>query len=77
MTELDQLARPVMRRAARLDTDQTRRQPGEEWQHPRSTKRLTDNDLAARINAVNMKNVLGQVQADRSNLHDGWLPFFP
>ena len=34
-----------------------------------------DNDLTGRIDTVNLKNTLGQVEADRGNLHDGWLPF--
>jgi len=75
MAELDQFARPVMRRAARLHANQARRQLGKEWQHLRSSKRLADNDLTGRINAVNLKNALGQIEADCGNLHDGWLPF--
>src|SRR5271154_3574895 len=43
-----------MRGTARFHADQARRQPGEEWQHLRSTKRPTDNDLAARINSKNV-----------------------
>jgi hypothetical protein len=38
-------------------------------------KRPANNDLTGRINAVNSKNALGQIEVDRSNLHDGWLPF--
>ena len=75
MAQLDQLARPVMRRAARLDADQAGRQLGEERQHLRSSQRLANNDLASRIDAVNLKNALGQIEADRGNLHGGWLPF--
>src|SRR5436190_17117377 len=75
MAEFDQLAGPVMRGAARLDADQAGGQPGKEWQHLRSPKRLTDDNLTGRINTVNLKNTLGQVEADRGNLHDGWLPF--
>jgi hypothetical protein len=75
MTELDKLARPMMRRAARLDADQARRQLGKKWQHLRAPKRLANHSLTGRINAVDLKNVLGQVEADRGNLHSGWLPF--
>jgi hypothetical protein len=75
MPELDQLARPVMRGATRLDADQARRQFGKKWQHLRPPKRLANHSLAGRVNTVNLKNVLGQVEADRSNLHSGWLPF--
>ena len=75
MAEFDQLARPVMRRAARLHANQTSGQLGKKWQHLRPPKRLTNNDLTGRINAVDLKNVLGQVEADRGNLHSGWLLF--
>jgi hypothetical protein len=75
MAELDKLAGPVMRRAARLHANQARRQFGKEWQHLRTSKRLADNDPTGRINAVNLKNALGQIEADCGNLHDGWLPF--
>src|SRR3984885_11088517 len=73
MAEFNQLTRPMMRRAARLDPDKARRQFGKERQHLRPSQRLADNDLTARINAVNLKNALGQIQTNRSNLHDGWL----
>jgi hypothetical protein len=58
-----------MRGAARLHADQAGRQPGKEWHHLRSPKRPADNDLTGRINTVNLKNTLGQVEADRGNLH--------
>jgi hypothetical protein len=54
-----------MQGAARLHADQARRQSGKEWQYLRSPKRPADNDLTGRINAVNLKNTLGQVEADR------------
>ena len=38
-----------MRRAARLDADQARRQLGKKWQHLRPPKRLANNNLAGRI----------------------------
>src|SRR4029077_15130139 len=75
MTELDKLARPMMRGAARLDADQAWRQLGKKWQHLRAPKRLANHSLAGCINAVDLKNALGQVEADRGNLHSGWLPF--
>jgi type VI protein secretion system component VasK len=64
-----------VRGAARLDADQARRQLGKEPQHLRTSKRPADNDLTRRINPVNLKNALGQIEADRGNLHGGWLPF--
>jgi hypothetical protein len=71
MTKLDKLARPMMRRAASLHADPARGQPGEKWQHLRTPKRLTNHYLAGRINAVDLKNAFGQVEADRGNLHSG------
>jgi hypothetical protein len=42
--------------------------------HLHAPQRLTDNNFAGTIDAVNLKNVLGQIQADRGNFHGGWLP---
>ncbi len=67
MAELDQLARPVMRRAARLDADQAkRRQLGETSQHLRPPKRLANNKPPGRINAMSLKNAVGQIEAHRT-----------
>jgi phage baseplate assembly protein gpV len=33
------------------------------------------DNLTGCINAVDLKNALGQVEANRGNLHGGWLPF--
>jgi hypothetical protein len=52
-----------MRRAARLDADQARSQFGKKWQHLRPPKRPANHSLAGRINAVDLKNALGQVEA--------------
>jgi hypothetical protein len=73
MTQLGQFARPVMRRPASLGTDQARWQLLEEPQHLRSSQRLANYNLSACADTVNLKNVLGQIQADRANLHGGWL----
>jgi hypothetical protein len=75
MAELDKLARPVVRRAARLDADQAWRQLRNKCQHLRPAKRRANHNLTGRINAVDLKNTLGQVEADRGNLHSGRLPF--
>ena len=75
MPELDELAGPVMRGAACLHADQARMQLGEERQYLLPAQRLADHSRARRINTVNLKNGLGQIQADRGNIHDGWLPW--
>src|SRR5262249_26820557 len=38
-------------------------------------KLLAQNRRSLRINPVHLKNMLRQVQSDRSNLAHGWLPF--
>src|SRR5262249_63131 len=60
-----ELARPVMRRRTRFQPDHTAGNAAEERQHRRTL----------RINAVNLKNMIGYVQPDRRNLAHGWLPF--
>ena len=65
----------ISRRAASLHSHQARGQLGKKWQHLRPPKRLANNDLTGCINAVDLKNALGQVEADCGNLHNGWLPF--
>ena len=45
------------------------------WQNLRSPQRLIDDHFALCVDAVNLKSVLGQIKADRANLHNGWLPY--
>src|SRR5262249_32068128 len=50
--------------------------PAQSW--PNSSKRCTriaQNRRSLCINPVHLKNMLRQVQSDRSNLAHGWLPF--
>src|SRR5262249_53082101 len=70
-----QLPRPVVRRRARLQANQTWRQSTEECQNLRTPKLLAQNRRSLCINPVHLKNMLRQVQSDRSNLAHGWLPF--
>jgi hypothetical protein len=58
-----------------LHADQTRWQPGKEPQHLTAPKPLTDDNPVSFIDAVDLKNVLGQIQPNRCNLVHGWLPF--
>src|SRR5690606_15070176 len=60
MSRLRQLARPVMRRAARLHAHQARRQLGEERQHLRSPERLANNRLTSRVDSMNLKMLLAK-----------------
>src|SRR6516162_3292977 len=70
-----QLPRPVVRRRARLQANQTARQSTEERQNLRTPKLLAQNRRSLCIDPVHLKNMLRQVQSDRSNLAHGWLPF--
>src|SRR5262249_40369399 len=62
-------------RRARLQANQTGRQSTEERQNLRTPKLLAQNRRSLCINPVHLKNMLRQVQSDRSNLAHGWLPF--
>src|SRR5262249_27183161 len=70
-----QLPRPVVRRRARLQAKQTGRQSTEERQNLRTPKLLAQNRRSLCIDPVHLKDMLRQVQSDRSNLAHGWLPF--
>ena len=63
----------MMRRAARLDPDEAGWELLEECQHLRASERLADDGLARGVHAMDLKHMLGQVQADRCNVHGGWL----
>jgi hypothetical protein len=64
----------MMRRAARLHADKARRQLREERQNLRSPQRPADSHITFCIDTVNLEDALGQIEADRANLHAGWLP---
>src|SRR5262245_42275349 len=74
VTKLRQLTCPIMRRGTRLHANEAGRQRREELQHLTAPKLLPDDDLLGRINAVDLKQVLGDIQTDCGNLHvDGSL----
>jgi hypothetical protein len=73
MTKVLQLPRPVMGCPTSLDTDQAWGEFCEEGQHLRAAKRLAHDDSALLVDTVNLKNILGQIEADRANFHGGWL----
>jgi hypothetical protein len=64
----------MVARSARLNADQTRIESFKKPQHLRTAQRLAHNNFAGAGDGVNLKNVLGQIKADRGNFHDGWLP---
>src|SRR6516162_10090385 len=73
MPQLPDLTRPIMRRAASLNANQTRRQGLEERQYFRPLKLPPQYCLASSIDAVQLEDTLGDVQTDCGNLHGGWL----
>jgi hypothetical protein len=62
MAKLDQLARPVMRRRAGFEPDKTWGQRSEKLQELVAPDRLGDRNAPQSINAVNLKNLLGQIE---------------
>src|SRR5215475_3213878 len=75
MAKRAQLPRPVVRRRARLQANQTGRQSTKERQNLRTPKLLAHNRRSLCIDPVHLKNMLRQVESDRSNFAHGWLPF--
>jgi len=61
MTQCLELARPIVRRGAGFDTDQTRRQLLEEIQDIPTLQLPANNHLSASINPMNLENRLGDV----------------
>ena len=62
MTEPDQLPRPVVRRGASLDADQTGRQLLEKRQQLTAPQLPADDNVTSAIYAVNLENVLREIE---------------
>ena len=74
VAKLREFTRPIMCGGARLHADKARRQRLEELQHLAAPKLLPNDDLLGRVDPVNLKHVLGDIQTDRGDLHvDGSL----
>src|SRR5215470_2578472 len=70
MTERLQFARPVMGRGTCFNADQARRQLLKERQHRAALQLAADEYIAFRIDAVNLKDRLCDIEADcRNRLH--------
>jgi hypothetical protein len=69
MTGLRQLTSPVLRGGTGLYANQAWRQRREKLHHLAAAKLLPDDDLLSRIDAVDLKHVLGDIQTDCGNLH--------
>jgi hypothetical protein len=62
-TPVKRIARPMMGRTAGFHPDKTLRQLGEEGQHVLAPERLGDDHPPRSVNAMNLKNMLGQIEA--------------
>jgi hypothetical protein len=69
VAKLREFTCPVMGRGAGLHADQARRQRFEELQNLAASEPFPDHDLFGRVDPVNLEHVLGDIQADRRNLH--------
>ena len=54
----------MVARTAGLDPDKTRRKLAEKWNRLRPFQGSTDDDLTRAADRVDLKDVLGQVEAD-------------
>ena len=73
MAELDQLARPMMGRAAGLKANKASGQLREEGQHVLAPECLGDDYAPRGVNAMNLEDMLGQIKAngrDRRQIGD-------
>src|SRR3974377_1603236 len=73
MPELGQLAGPVMSGGTGFHADHAGRQRLKEAQNLAASQLPADGNDAARIDAVHLEPVLGEVKADGGNLHGGRL----
>src|SRR5260370_36320537 len=69
MAQPTQPPRPVVRGAASLQPDVGRRQLGEELLHLVAADPATQNRLLAGVDAMQLKDMLGSVQANPDNPH--------
>jgi hypothetical protein len=61
--------------ATGLNANQTAWQAGKECEHLAAAHSLAQDRRARRIDAMDLKDVLGEIQPNHCNLPHGWLPF--
>src|SRR5262249_12536614 len=69
-----EFAGPVVRCRARFHANEARWQVGKKLEYLRSTNTPPNHHLAIRIDAVNLKHRLRNIETDRANLPHGRLP---
>src|SRR5712671_3908840 len=70
-----QQPRPVVRGAARLDTDSRRRQLGKEFRHLAAPDLAPQFRLLVLVNPMNLKDMFGRVQTNPDNGHSDGSPW--
>ena len=73
VAKLCQLARPMMRGAASFHADEAGGKLGKERQNLRPPQRLADDNVSFSVDGMDLKDALGQIEADGGDLHSGWL----
>jgi hypothetical protein len=71
--ERPKLTRPIMRGAASLQSNQSRRRPAEKPNHLAAAQLLAKHRPLRRINTMQLKKTLGRIQADADKLFHGRL----
>ena len=70
MTKIRKHARPVVRTVRSFHFDQATRQIGKKRRHRSTTQGFAYDNVATFVDAMNLKHVLRQVQANSNDLHD-------
>src|SRR5207244_10911256 len=73
MPQRFELARPMMRRSAGFDADEARRQPLKEWQNVPALELAANDHITCRVNSVDLKNRLCDVETDCRDCLHVWL----
>ncbi|BAB52341.1 msl5982 [Mesorhizobium japonicum MAFF 303099] len=63
----------MMRGAASFHADEAAGKLGKERQNLRPPQRFADNNVSFSVDSIELKYALGQIEADRGDLHGGWL----
>lgn len=72
VTQRRDLTRPIVGRCAGFHADQARRNLRQCVEECSASYLLAPDDSAIGIDRVKLENRLGQIKADRGNLHGGW-----
>ena len=71
MPEGAEFAGPMVRRGARLHANEARLEAGEQFQQLAAANLAPQDGSAVIVNAMNLEDVLRDIQTDGANLHGG------